>query len=183
MFFIDGWIAEEGEARAEGGDGEHEEAGGNDAEGREGNDGKIAETDFDDEEIDSPDGHEERDGESDGGAGGSAAVSGIYAHGCEMWAGGIRIIIRERGEKGLGSDIRYQRPDIRKRGGMYEQGKPEGTARNRLGKGEVDGSGSKTHGLRSFASLRMTQIVSSLSGREQNLRASGDDVAIPCEVR
>ena len=61
-------FAEDGEAGAERGDEDHEEARGNNAEGSEGERGEIADTDFDDEKIEGPDGNDEGDRESDGSA-------------------------------------------------------------------------------------------------------------------
>ena len=76
-----GGAAEDGEAGAERGDGKHEEAGADDAERRKGESGKIAQTPFDDEEVQSPDSHERGDRESDEGARWSAGDGRVYAHG------------------------------------------------------------------------------------------------------
>jgi hypothetical protein len=84
------------EETADRGEQEHEECGGDNAEGAEGDDGEITKANFDDEEVDGPDGHEQRDGEGDGGAGGSAPVDGVYAHGDEDGNGSIVTIICER---------------------------------------------------------------------------------------
>ncbi len=95
-------FAKHGEPAAKGSNGQHKKTGGYDAERREGQCGEMAKTDFDDEEIDGPDGHEECDGDGNGGARGGAAVGGFYEHGSGSREGGIILIIRE-GFRGEGS--------------------------------------------------------------------------------
>lgn len=74
-------IAEDRQAVAKGGDGEHEDAGGSDAKGSEGESGKVAESPFHDKEVECPDGHECGDGKGDNDAGRRAGDGGVYAHG------------------------------------------------------------------------------------------------------
>jgi len=71
---------EGGEASGNGVDGEHEEGGGDYAKGGEGERLEVAESEFDGEVVDGPDGHDEGDGGDEDGTGGAVAVGGIYAH-------------------------------------------------------------------------------------------------------
>src|SRR3974390_1472522 len=90
-------LAKHRQARANRGNRQHEETSGDHTERGEGDWGEIAESPFDDEEVEGPDGHEERDGYGDGGAGGCAAVGRVYLHGSESWD--IGLIIRGGGNE------------------------------------------------------------------------------------
>ena len=82
-------------AAAKQSDGNHEEASRDNAKRREGEHGEITKNDFDDEEVDGPDGHQKSDGDGENGAGGWLTVRRFYEHG------------DEEGEAGLGGKDKF----------------------------------------------------------------------------
>jgi len=87
---------EKRQACTERGEDDHEETGGDDAERAEGESRKMAKSNFDDEEIDGPNGHEERDRKCDRGAGGRASIGRSYKHRNWEWSNAsiIRVWVR-----------------------------------------------------------------------------------------
>ena len=79
-FEVGGEGAEAGGDRV---DGEHEGGGADYAERGEGERLEGAESDFDGEVVDGPDGHDEGDAGDEDGTRGTVAVGGIYVHGSE----------------------------------------------------------------------------------------------------
>ena len=88
------------EARGDWIDDEHEGGGSDYAERGEGERLERAESEFDGEVIDGPDGHDEGDAGDEDGAGGAVAVGGFYVHGSEGRAD-TQFIIRESRRKAM----------------------------------------------------------------------------------